>query len=512
MPLTYEDVRAAELDAARLELQAIEGELARRRWLDDPEAWIDARLEDDLWSRQRTILRAIRDHRRVAVPSCHEVSKTFTAARIAAWWLDTHLPGEAFVVTTASTDSQVRAVLWREIGRVHAKGKLRGRVNQTEWHLKMPDGNEEMIAFGRKPSDYNPTAFQGIHARYVLFIGDEASGIARALFDAADTLIANDNSKVLLMGNPDDPQSHFAEVCKPGSGWFVVPISAFDSPNFTGEPLSEHVKQHLIGRTYVEERRKKWAPMWRWTEDGTKCVPPPNQKVEDSHPLWQSKVLGRFPKISGENALIPWAWIKQAQEKVIRSDAPATLGVDVGGGSDENTGVHNRGGRIRVLWSDQNPDTMQTCGNMVSWLKNPDLYIAEAHVDEIGIGKGMADRANELYRLGELAIPVYGINVSEVPIDTEHYINRRAEDYWTLRTAFERGEIDLDPEDEETAAELVSIRYRRLSNGKIQIESKLEMKARGLPSPNRADGCMLSIAKPRAGYGPLSVVTLAGFG
>jgi hypothetical protein len=47
-----------------------------------------------------------------------------TAARIAAWWLDVHPPGEAFVVSTAPTFSQVRAILWREIGRAHRKGGL----------------------------------------------------------------------------------------------------------------------------------------------------------------------------------------------------------------------------------------------------------------------------------------------------------------------------------------------------------------------------------------------------
>lgn len=508
--LTAEDIRTIEVEQARSELRAIEGEFARRRWLADPEAWAQERLGMTLWSQQRKTLRAIRDHRRVAIPSCHEVSKTHTAAMACCWWLDCHLQGEAFVVTSAPTDHQVRAVLWREIGRMHAKG-LRGRVNQTEWHLKMPGGNEELIAFGRKPSDYNPTAFQGIHARFVLLVLDEASGIMKLLWEAADSLIANDFSKALAIGNPDDPQAEFAEVCKPGSGWYVESIGAFDSPNFTGEALPDEIKQHLIGRTYVEEKRKKWAPQWRWTEDGSRCVPPKDQKVEDSHPFWQAKILGLFPRVVSENALIPYAWVKAAQDRVLPRTGTATLGVDVGGGGDESTGCHNQNGVCRILWSDQNPDTMHTCGVMVAHLKDPLLAVTEGHVDVIGIGKGLVDRAVELNSLGELAVPVYGINVGETPLDTERFINRRAEDYWDLRTKFENGLIDLDPNDEDTAAELVSIRYKRLSNGKIQIESKLEAKSRGVPSPNRADSLMLSNSKPRDGYGPMAVVKMAGF-
>jgi hypothetical protein len=67
----------------------------------------------------------------------------------ACWWLDAHKPGEAFVVTTAPTGMQVKAILWRYIGRMHEEHNLPGRTNQTEWYL----GNE-LIAVGRKPSDY----------------------------------------------------------------------------------------------------------------------------------------------------------------------------------------------------------------------------------------------------------------------------------------------------------------------------------------------------------------------
>ena len=68
---------------------------------------------------------ALRTHRREAVRSAHETGTSWSAAR-AAWWLDTHPQLEAFVVTSAPTDSQVKAILWREIGWAHRKADSPG--------------------------------------------------------------------------------------------------------------------------------------------------------------------------------------------------------------------------------------------------------------------------------------------------------------------------------------------------------------------------------------------------
>ena len=69
---------------------------------------------------------ALRTHRRVAVRSAPETGKSWSAARAAALWLDTHPQLEAFVVTSAPTDSQVKAILWREIGWAHRKAASPG--------------------------------------------------------------------------------------------------------------------------------------------------------------------------------------------------------------------------------------------------------------------------------------------------------------------------------------------------------------------------------------------------
>lgn len=124
--------QAAALAAAVVKLKA---ERSHTRYVDDPVGFIRGPLKEHPWSKQREIAEAVRDHRHVAVRSSHDTGKSFIASRLAAWWIASHAPGEAFVVTTAPSWPQVRAILWREINRAHKRGNLPGDMNQTEWSI-----------------------------------------------------------------------------------------------------------------------------------------------------------------------------------------------------------------------------------------------------------------------------------------------------------------------------------------------------------------------------------------
>lgn len=501
-------VEELSLEEAAEELDLIEAALAKQRYPADPVFWASHRLGDTLWSKQREIMESVLKHRRTAVQSCHEIGKSYIAAVTVGWWLDIWPAGDAFVVTSAPSAPQVKAILWREIGRVHARGNLGGRVNQTEWYMRGlgGEGKEELVAFGRKPDEYDPTSFQGIHAPRVLIVFDEACGIPLSLWEAGDSLIANDTSKALAIGNPDDPLTEFAAICAPGSGWNTIAVGAFDSPNFTGEDLPRRIREQLIGHTYVEEKRRRWAPHWYWVDkhgnpvddyrQGARVVCPAGADEFATTPFWQSKVLGRFPTVAEADALIPLHWIRAAQQRSLPPIGDEVLTLDVGGGGDASTCGHRRGPVFRVKWEDHEPDTMRTCGKLLGTLNEVNARArfegqgeVRARVDRIGIGKGIADRCRELRK------PVDGIAVSETANEEDDYYNLRSEAYWAVRTAFERGEIDIDPLDEDLAAELSNIKYKRTSSGQVQVESKIEMKKRKLPSPNRADSLMLSYVK-----------------
>lgn len=462
------DSDAVLMAATDKELRAFAEALRQERYQSDPLLWMNERLGVFAWSKQQEIAFSVREHRHTAVRACHDSGKSWIAAQLSGWWIDTHPPGEAFVVTSAPTGSQVRAILWREMHRMHSAGRLPGEMNQTEWLI---DGN--LVAFGRKPSDYDDAAFQGIHARYVLVILDEASGIAESLWTAAETLIANEGSRLLAIGNPDDPTSPFAKVCRPNSGWNVIDISAFDTPNFTDEEVPGSLRPLLISRMWVEERRARWG---------------------EGSALWTAKVLGEFPDRS-EDSLIPLSWVERARERTLPADGEAMLGVDVARrGSSESVIVVRRGGVVRCVRARVGEDTMRTTGEVIRALRIHGAVIAK--VDDVGVGGGVVDRLREQ---GE---PAVGLNGGQRPQERQRFVNGRAEWYWELRERFEHGEIDIDPDDEVLAEQLCSIGYRLDSTGRIQIESKEEMRARGMASPDRADAMALAFAdvelRPRA--------------
>jgi hypothetical protein len=444
---------------------------------------VSDRLGEFMWSKQREIAESVVVNRYTAIKSAHDTGKSFTMSRLAAWWLDVHPIGEAFLVTTAPTTAQVEAILWREIGKAHRKGNLPGRITlDAKWYM-----GQELVAYGRKPADYDQAAFQGIHAKYVLVLLDEAVGIPKSLFDAVDALATNVNARVAAVANPDDPSSHFAQVCKPGSGWVVKRISAFDTPAYTGEKVPEELLALLVSPEWVEERKARW---------------------DATNPIYQSKVLGELPDISDDSLILP-KWIEAAQKRSLERTRRPIIAADIARfGEDETVIMRREGGWIRVYRAHHKADTMVTSGHIAKAMRDIDDEAGKndwvrAIIDVPGVGGGVVDR------LAGLGLPVVPYNGGEAPIDKERFVNARAEDYWTLRERFEQGEIDIDPDDDKLAAQLGSIKWGIDSRGRIKIESKDDMRKRGLPSPDRADAMAIAFAG-RANAAPMNVESHAG--
>jgi hypothetical protein len=434
----------------------------------DPQGWIRDVLKEHTWSKQDEICQSVVDNRYTAVKACHGPGKSFIAARLGAWWLNVHELGDAFLVTTAPSWPQVQAILWREMRRAWRKGRLPGRITlDCMWYMGEGRTDEELIAMGRKPADYNETAFQGLHARYILIIMDEACGIPISLWTAIRSLMTNDNARVIAIGNPDDPGSEFAQICKPGSGWNVIQIPAFDSPNFTGEYVPPAVAENLVTPLWVEDRRRDWG---------------------EGSPLWQAKVLAEFPDISDEYLITP-AMIQTGIDTNLPGLDKGRYGADIARmGSDKTVVYRNRGGVIRYVDSWGMTDTMTTAGKLKLIMdKHHVTGIPNLVIDVVGLGAGPFDR------LREQDYPVVPFSAAERAYRPDKFKNRRAEVFWTFRGMLESAMIDLDPMDDLLHQELQSIKWFVDSSGRIQIESKEDMKERGVKSPDRADACVYSI-------------------
>lgn len=449
------------------------------KYIVDPAGWMHDKLGRCLWSKQVEIMNSVRDHRMTAVKSCHGPGKSFTGSGSVGWWLDVHELGSAFAVTTAPSWPQVEAILWREIRRRHREGKLKGRITlDCQWHMgatgtKRADASEEMIAMGRKPADYDEDTFQGIHARYFLALLDEACGVPESLWNSVLALVTNENARVLALGNPDDPNSRFAQVCKPGSGWNVISISVWDTPLFSGEdtcavcgkPLPQEMLESLVSPLWVEDRKRDWG---------------------EGSPLWISKVEGEFPDISDEYLISP-ALIERCYVNDLPGFEIGRYGADIARmGADRTVVYRNRGGVIRLIAEWAKEDTMSSAGKLKNILLRHGVKKVPMIIDIIGVGSGVFDR------LREQRLNVGPYQGSQRALNPAKFKNRRAESWWTFREHMEAGLIDLDREDEKLAAQLGSVKWGVDSAGRIFIESKDDLKERGLPSPDRADAAILS--------------------
>lgn len=448
----------------------------------DPVWWVESVLGDKLWQRQKDILESVRDNSETSVRSSHGIGKSFCASRAALWFLYNHI--NSVVITTAPGRRQVRGILWKEIRSAHRKARipLGGRVLTQELEL-----TEEWFAWGFTAPEYDPDRFQGFHAENILVIVDEASGVSPIIFDeGVQSVLSSSGSRLLMIGNPTNPSGEFARSFK-DPGVSKIAISAFDTPNFT-----------TFGITQRDIERDSWQkkitgplpnpkliePAWvakRWRRWGRSTT----------SPNYMSRVLGMFPEVSSDT-LFPLHWIEAAQARDLepQADDANQLGVDVARfGTDESVICHRKGPVARIVFAQQGLDTRATTGQVIAIRDRTHATIS--NVDVIGIGAGVVDGLNEV---GE---PVEAINVGAAPVDKEHFVNARAEYFWFLRGLFERGEIDIDPADEELASQLASMKFAYDAKGRILIESKQDAKKRGMESPDRADALMLAFAGPQ---------------
>jgi hypothetical protein len=472
-------------------------ELAAQRYFtpreaEDPVDWVKKKLRLSLWSKQREIMLSIRDNRYTAVHACHDSGKSFTMSVAGGHHLDTHKVGDAFLVSTAPSATQVDAILWREIRKIHKLG-LRGRILSggfPQWYV-----GDELIGYGRKPQDYDVAdVFQGIHAPYVLVVLDEANGLPKAFFDAADTLATNAGARVVAIGNPDDSESHFHTVCQPGSGWNVIHIDGLQTPNFNAkaletypalrelfeaeglepstEDVSDAMRMGLLDPLWVVERMPRWG-------------------VGSS--LWQSKVRGLFPGETSKQVVIPLAWVEAAVQRWYDWDLRGrkeqkgrrVYGVDVAReGDDESAIATSHGEVVYDVATYGIPDTMALVSLVDAGMDYPGSI---AVVDVVGVGGGVVDR---LRQLGRSVVPFSaGSGTTETDLSGElHFDNVRSAAWWMLREELApwREPTLCLPPDELLKAELCAPRYK-VQGTTIVVESKEQIKKRLKRSTDRAD-------------------------
>lgn len=454
-------------------------EMLRQRALADPVWWIREVLGHEPWRKQVEIIESVRDNRTTAVKSCHAAGKSFTAGDVALWFLYSHKP--SIVLTTAPTDRQVKGILWKEIRTSfqRAKRPLGGTILTQELKL-----DEDWFAWGFTAPDYDPDRFQGFHEIYILVVADESSGVSDEIFEGIDGVLTSEQARLLMIGNPTNPTGRFARAFKsPNTNKISIP--AFETPNFTEFGITDlDIIENTWEAKITGDLPAPFLVTPRWVSERL------DEWTHDS-PLYTAKVLAQFPQ-AGDDTLIPLHWIEAAVDRKLARVSPAEIGVDVARyGSDETVIMLRQGPVARLLKTMPMSSTMTVAGEVIKALRETGAKIAK--VDAVGLGAGTYDR------IEEQGHPVEEMQSGAASSDPERFANTRAEWYWGLRTRFESGDIDIE-NDAKLISQLSNIKYKINSRGQILIESKEDMKKRGISSPDRADTLMLAFGRmPRKG-------------
>lgn len=478
----------------------LESELSNpwARYQSNPVGFINNGLRENLWSKQIEIARSVVENQRTAVAACHAPGKSHLAARIVSWWIASHAPGTALAVTIAPTHRQVRNIIWPHIRKCHGLADLPGEVLTQSWKM-----GDDIVAYGFSPSPYDEASMQGIHAPNLLIVVDEAGGIGETVGRSLEALMTGDHTRLLLLGNPPtDQEDSWFERCYTSPLYNSISISVYDTPNFTGEPVGlcrscpPQTGDHPITNHLVDQR---------WVDDVV-------SEFGDDSPFVEARVFARFPR-SSANKVIPFSWCEQS----IDNDDPipsqtVRLGIDIAAdGGDEfviceadgytASMLHRSSGRV----NENAVDVANVCMKYIleAEAKHHERNLVErvrVKIDTIGVGWGVVSILQKWGEERKHSAIIVPVNVAERAKDADKFRNMRAEMWWNGRTLLQPkpdGRQDMRlPNDRPIMSQLSAPIFKSDSSGRIQIESKADMKKRGVHSPDRAEALLLAFYDP----------------
>lgn len=444
-------------------------------WQENPEIFFREVLqfEPDDW--QREAANDLAHNPKVSIKSGQGVGKTGLEAAIFLWFI-TCFPYPR-IVATAPTKQQLHDVLWSEISKWMSRSPLLSQLLKwTKTYVYMV-GNEKRW-FGVARTATKPENMQGFHEDNMLFIVDEASGVADPIMEAILGTLSGANNKLLMCGNPTKTSGTFYDSHTRDRALYKChTVSSVDSIRTNKENIESLIKKYGWESNVVRVR-----------------------------------VRGEFPN-QEDDVFISLSIIEQCGSKLYELDEGKGMpyiifGVDVARFGDDETIIYrNVKGKLKIVKNRRGQDLMKTVGDIVVQYKKvikefPDykgrIYV---NIDDTGLGGGVTDRLREVKREQKLhRLYVIPINAAEkIETDTkdgkdaaEHYNNLTTHMWAVIKELLENKDIEI-ANDDETFAQLSTRKYFLSSNGKLELESKKEMKKRGLDSPDRGDAAALSV-------------------
>ena len=477
----------------------------------DPEGYARDVLGVVWWEKQNEIARAILQHQQVFVKASHSVGKTHLAGGLVNWHYDSFAP--SITKTTAPTKNQVVNLTWKEVRlqrRGAGLGGLMPRAPIIQTFFQNGELNPGHFAAGYTAKDAD--SFQGDHEENLFIIFEEAVGIDEEFWTAAEGMLSSgEDNRWLAIMNPTDTGSTAYQQELSG-GWHVITISALDHPNLLAELRGEPKPfRKAISLSWVEKRLKKWCTAVKSSEkkETDICWPPLDFCLERGiepqwyrpGPLFESRVLGRWPSQSGDAVWSEALWLAAITRKLDLQAAalhqPPEIGCDVARKGHDLTVIHVRRGGVSFHHESHSGwTTDRTAGRLKElcdewgFKTGQDPLKIPVKVDDDGVGGGVVDQRGNY--------DFVGIGAGTSAIDEEHYPNRRSELWFTTAGRALEGRLDFSllPTDvlTELRRQMMAPTWKLDSEGRRVVEPKDKTKDRIKRSPDDADGVNLAYA------------------
>lgn len=396
---------------------------------------------------------------RSAVVSGHGVGKSALVAWVILFFMCTRRDTRG--VVTANTGNQLETKTWPELAKWHNMLLCKHWFTwtATSYYFAAYDDEEKRknyMVTAQTVSENNTEAFAGLHneGRSVFAIFDEASGITSNVWEVVDGAFTDGEPFFLCFGNPTRPDGDFADCFEKNKELYCY-LDHVDSRDV------EHTNKQAL-----EDIIKKYGP--------------------DSDQA-RIRVYGQFPRQSFDGFIS----VGECHDATQRDYVPdlyegVIVAADVARYGDDDTVISVRQGRdfrnrrqivLHGLDNVRVADAVQRVADEV----RADAIVIESVGPGVGVIDILRDRR---YRV----IDVHPGSKGSRPVD---FGNKRAEMWHDARDWIIGG--GCLPEDPALISELTKIKYViDKKTGVMWMESKEDMKGRGLKSPDRADSFVLT--------------------
>jgi hypothetical protein len=399
---------------------------------------------------------AVREAIQVAVASGHGIGKTAFIAWLILWFMSTRDFPQ--VVVTANTGAQLNTKTWRELSKWH---KLAINREWFTWsatkfaHVLYPD---VWFAAAIPWSEGNSEAFAGTHEKHVLVVFDEGSAIGDAIWDVTEGAMTTPGAMWIVFGNPTQNTGRFA--------------------NCFGKFKHRWITRQIDSRTAKMANK---VTIQKWIDD-----------YGEDHDFVRVRVRGMFPR-AGDIQFIGLDIVSRAMHREAEGyqHFARVLGVDVARhGQDQSVITRRQGNKVWPQQRLRERDLMRLADIVAMHIHefDPDAVF----VDATGMGWGVIDRLRQL-NFGDI---VFAVQVGEKASNEAQYVRKRDELWGQGKKFLEEG--GCLPPDPELESDLTAPQYGYDLRMRIEMESKDDMKARGLSSPDSADSLLLTFANPIA--------------